>query len=109
MKTFDRIWDYLYPKVVFVIFSGLIPLMIYGFFGQNAAYKKKYSQPSWYDIAMAEEKAMFERVLKQQKSQEPGPVQEKVEPPPPKTYELEDDDFNIPLERLLEGNHGRFL
>ncbi len=36
----DRIWDFVYPKVVFIIFSGLIPLMIWGFFAQTAAYKK---------------------------------------------------------------------
>jgi hypothetical protein len=109
MKNFDDVWDYFYPKVVFIIFSGLIPLMVYGFFAQTAAYKKSYSQPSWHEVAMAEEKAMFERVLAKEKLKESKPVQERVEPPPPQVYTPESNDFNIPLEELLEGNHGRFL
>ena len=109
MDTFDQIWDRLYPIAVFIIFSALIPLMLWGFFAQTSAYKKSYSQPSWHEVAMAEEKAMFERVLAKENLKESRPVQERVEPSPPQVYKPEGNDFNIPLEELLEGNHGRFL
>ena len=107
--TFDRIWDFVYPKVVFIIFSGLIPLMIWGFFAQNAAYKKDYSEPSWYERIVAEDKAMLARVVEKQKLEELQPLKKREEPPPPQKYNPEDNNFSIPLQQLLEGNHGRFL
>ena len=107
--TFDRIWDFVYPKVVFIIFSGLIPLMIWGFFAQYAAYQKEYSKPSWYERIVAQDKIMMNEAIKELESQELQPLQEKEEDLPPQTYSHGDNDFDIPLQHLLEGNHGRFL
>ena len=107
--TFDRIWDFVYPKVVFIIFSGLIPFMIWGFFAQHAAYQKAYSKPSWYERIVAEDKAMLARAVEKQKLEEQQPIQEKEENLPPQKYNSGDNNFSIPLEQLLEGNHGRFL
>ena len=107
--TFDRIWDFVYPKVVFIIFSGLIPFMIWGFFAQYAAYQKDYSKPSWYERIVAQDKIMMNEAIKELESQELQPLQEKEEDLPPQTYSHGDNDFDIPLQHLLEGNHGRFL
>jgi len=109
MDTFDKIWDKLYPIAVFIIFSALIPFMVWGFFAQNAAYKKNYSSPSSYEIAMSEDKAMLRRVLEKQKLKEHLPIQERKEYLPTPKYSPGDNDFNIPLQQLLEGNHGRLL
>ena len=107
--TFDRIWDFVYPKVVFIIFSGLIPLMIWSFFAQYAAYQKDYSKPSWYERIVAQDKIMMNEAIKELEAQELEPVQEKEEELPPQKYNPEDNNFSIPLQKLLEGNHGRFL
>ena len=107
--TFDRIWDFVYPKVVFIIFSGLIPFMIWGFFAQYAAYQKDASKPSWYERIVAQDKIMMNEAIKELESQELQPLQEKEEDLPPQTYSHGDNDFDIPLQHLLEGNHGRFL
>ena len=107
--TFDRIWDFVYPKVVFIIFSGLIPLMIWSFFAQYAAYQKDYSKPSWYERIVAQDKIMMNEAIKELEAQELQPLQEKEEDLPPPRYNQGDNDFDIPLQQLLEGNHGRFL
>ena len=107
--TFDRIWDFVYPKVVFIIFSGLIPLMIWSFFAQYAAYQKDYSKPSWYERIVAQDKIMMNEAIKELEAQELQPLQEKEEDLPPPRYNHGDNDFDIPLQQLLEGNHGRFL
>ena len=107
--TFDRIWDFVYPKVVFIIFSGLIPFMIWGFFAQYAAYQKDYSKPSWYERIVAQDKIMMNEAIKELEAKELEPVQEKEEELPPQKYNPEDNNFSIPLQKLLEGNHGRFL
>ena len=107
--TFERIWDFVYPKVVFIIFSGLIPFMIWGFFAQYAAYQKDASKPSWYERIVAQDKIMMNEAIKELESQELQPLQEKEEDLPPQTYSHGDNDFDIPLQHLLEGNHGRFL
>ena len=107
--TFDRIWDFVYPKVVFIIFSGLIPLMIWGFFAQYAAYQRDASKPSWYERIVAQDKIMMNEAIKELEAQELQPLQEKEEDLPPQTYSHGDNDFDIPLQHLLEGNHGRFL
>ena len=109
MDTFDRIWDRLYPIAVFIIFSGLIPLMVWSFFSRYNTYQQKYSKPSSFEIAMAEDKAMLARVIKKQKLKEQQPIQEREKPLPPQIYNPEDNNFDIPLQLLLEGNHGRFL
>ena len=109
MDTFDRIWDRLYPIAVFIIFSGLIPLMVWGFFSRYNTYQQKYSKPSSYEIAMAEDKAMLARVIEKQKLEEQQPIQEKEENLPPQKYNPEGNNFRIPIQQLLEGNHGRFL
>ena len=109
MDTFDRIWDRLYPIAVFIIFSGLIPLMIWGFFSRHNTYQQKYSKPSSYEIAMAEDKAMLARVAEKEELKTHHPIQEKEEELPPQKYFPGNNDFNIPLEQLLEGNHGRLL
>ena len=107
--TFDRIWDFVYPKVVFIIFSGLIPLMIWSFFAQYAAYQRDASKPSWYERIVAQDKIMMNEAIKELESQELQPLQEKEEDLPPQTYSHGDNNFDIPLEQLLEGNHGRLL
>jgi len=107
--TFDRIWDFVYPKVVFIIFSGLIPFMIWGFFAQHAAYQKAYSKPSWYERIVAQDKIMMNEAIKELEAQELEPVQEKEEELPPQKYNPGDNNFSIPLQQLLEGSHGRFL
>ena len=107
--TFDRIWDFVYPKVVFTIFSGLIPLMIWGFFAQYAAYQRDAGKPSWYERIVAQDKIMMNEAIKELEAQELEPVQEKEEELPPQKYNPEDNNFSIPLQKLLEGNHGRFL
>ena len=107
--TFDRIWDFVYPKVVFIIFSGLIPFMIWGFFAQHAAYQKAYSKPSWYERIVAQDKIMMNEAIKELEAKELEPVQEKEEELPPQKYNSGDNNFSIPLQKLLEGNHGRFL
>ena len=107
--TFDRIWDFVYPKVVFIIFSGLIPFMIWGFFAQHAAYQKAYSKPSWYERIVAQDKIMMNEAIKELEAQELQPLQEKEEDLLPPRYNQGDNDFDIPLQHLLEGNHGRFL
>ena len=109
MSTFDQIWDRLYPIAVFIIFSALIPLMLWGFFAQNTAYNKKYSKPSSYEVAMSNDRAMLARVTEKQKHREHHPIQKKEEPPPPQIYSPGDDNFNIPLQELLEGSHGILL
>ena len=106
---FERIWDFVYPKVVFIIFSGLIPLMIWGFFAQYELYQKAYSKPSWLERRLAQEEIMMKKVLKEDSLKKSHPVQEKEENLPPQKYNPEDNNFSIPLEQLLEGNHGRFL
>ena len=107
--TFERIWDFVYPKVVFIIFSGLIPLMVWGFFSQYNTYQQKYSKPSSFEIAMAEDKAMLARAVEKQRLDELQPLKKREEPPPPQKYNPEDNNFSIPLQKLLEGNHGRYL
>ena len=107
--TFDRIWDFVYPKVVFIIFSGLIPFMIWGFFAQYAAYQKDASKPSWYERIVAQDKIMMNEAIKELEAQELEPVQEKEEELPPQKYNPEDNNFSIPLQKLLECYHGRFL
>ena len=105
----DRIWDFVYPKVVFIIFSGLIPFMIWGFFAQTAAYKKDSLEPSSYERFVAEDKAWLAEALEREKLEELQPLKKREEPPPPQKYNPEDNNFSIPLQQLLEGNHGRFL
>ena len=83
--------------------------MGWSFFAQYDAYQEDYSGPSSYEIAMAEDKAMLERVSKKQKIKEQQPIQEKEEELPPLIYTPGDDNFDIPLQQLLEGNHGRLL
>ena len=107
--TFDRIWDFVYPKVVFIIFSGLIPLMIWSFFAQYAAYQRDASKPSWYERIVAQDKIMMNEAIKELEAKELEPVQEKEEELPPQKYNPGDNNFSIPLQQLLEGSHGRFL
>jgi hypothetical protein len=109
MDTFDRIWDRLYPIVVFIIFSAFIPFMIWGFFAQTAAYQKDSRRPTAYDRFVAEDKAMLKEILKEDSLKKPQPVQKRETPPPPQIYSHGDNDFDIPLQQLLEGNHGRLL
>ena len=109
MDTFDRIWDTLYPIAVFIIFSALIPLMVWSFFSRHTTYQEKYSKPSSYEVAMSEDRAMLAREIKKQKRNEHQPIQKKEEDLPPQKYFPGDNNFDIPLEQLLEGNHGRLL
>ena len=109
MDTFDRIWDRLYPIAVFIIFSALVPFMIWGCFAQHAGYQKDYSGPSWYEKIVAQDQAMLKRAIEREKLNESQPVQKREDPLPPQIHNSEDNNFSIPLEQLLGGNHGRFL
>ena len=109
MDTFDRIWDRYYPIAVFIIFSGLVPLMIWSFFAQHEGYKKDYSGESWYEKVASQDKAMIKEVINELEAHELHSVEEREDSLPPQIYNPEDNNFSIPLEQLLEGNHGRFL
>mgnify|MGYP000912771607 FL=1 len=52
---------------------------------------------------------MMKKVLKEDSLKKSHPVQEKEEDLPPPKYFPGDNNFSIPLQQLLEGNHGRFL
>ena len=109
MGTFERIFDTLYCLVFNTIYIALIPFMIWGFFAQTAAYKKDYSKPTWYERFVAEDKAWLARSEEILKHKELQPVEKKEEELPPLIYTPGDDNFDIPLQQLLEGNHGRLL
>ena len=107
--TFERIWDTLFGLVLNTIYIALIPFMIWGFFAQYDAYQKQYSKPSWLERRLAQDKIMMNKVLKEDSLKKSQPVQKREAPPPPQIYHPEDNNFYIPLQQLLEGNHGRFL
>ena len=107
--TFARIWDTLFGLVLNTIYIALIPFMIWGFFAQYESYQKAYSKPSWLERRLAQEEIMMKKVLKEDSLKKSHPVQEKEEELPPQKYNPEGNNFSIPLEQLLEGNHGRFL
>ena len=109
MGTFERIFDTLYRLVFNTIYIALIPFMIWGFFAQYDAYQKQYSKPSWLERRLAQDKIMMNEAIKELEAQELEPVQEKEEELPPQIYNPEDNNFSIPLQQLLEGNHGRYL
>ena len=107
--TFERIWDTLFGLVLNTIYIALIPFMIWGFFAQYDAYQKQYSKPSWLERRLAQDKIMMNEAIKELEAQELQPLQEKEEELPPQKYNPEDNNFSIPLQKLLEGNHGRYL
>ena len=109
MGTFERIFDTLYRLVFNTIYIALIPFMIWGFFTQYDTYQKKYSKPSWVERRLAQQEVMMKKVLKEDSLKKSHPVQKREVPLPPQTYSHGDNNFDIPLEQLLEGNHGRFL
>ena len=107
--TFGRIWDTLFGLVLNTIYIALIPFMIWGFFAQYDAYQKQYSKPSWLERRLAQDKIMMNKVLKEDSLKKSHPVQKREAPLPPQIHNPEDNNFSIPLQQLLEGNHGRFL
>ena len=107
--TFERIWDTLFGLVLNTIYIALIPFMIWGFFAQYDAYQKQYSKPSWLERRLAQDKIMMNEAIKELEAQELQPLQEKEEELPPQKYNPEDNNFSIPLQQLLEGNHGRLF
>ena len=109
MDTFERIWDKLYCLVFNTIYIALIPFMIWGFFAQTAGYKKDSLKPSSYDKFVAEDKAWLAEGLVLEKLKELQPVEKKEDDLPPLLYTPGDDNFDIPLQQLLEGNDGRLL
>ena len=105
MNIFEKILDSIYP----VVLALLAPLMVYGFFGQNAAYKEMYSKPSWLEWRTALTEKAINTALERVELNESKPVREKEHSTPhPKLYNPGDNKFNIPLEQLLEGKHGYF-
>jgi hypothetical protein len=84
-----------------------VPLMIYGFMGKVSDYKAAKGYPS-YDERLAEANRKAKRVAAA-KLKEPQTVHEKIIIPPLQLVVPEAENFNIPLEELLEGNHGRLL
>ena len=109
MGTFERIFDTLYRLVFNTIYIALIPFMIWGFFTQYDTYQKKYSKPSWVERRLVQQEGMIKRVLKEDSLKKSHPVQKREVPLPPQQYSPGGDNFNIPLQQLLEGNHGRLL
>ena len=81
--------------------------MIYGFMGMAEANRKNKETPTHDEmLAAAHRKVMMEaeaRIKEQQTVKEKGII------PPPRLYKPGDNEFSIPLQRLLEGNHGRLL
>ena len=116
MGTFERTFDTLYRLVFNTIYIALIPFMIWGFFTQYDTYQKKYSKPSWVERRLAQQEVMMNKVVKEDSLKKSHPVQKREAPlqergvplPIPK-YFPGDNNFNIPLQQLLEGNHGRLL
>ena len=105
MSKWDKVLDLVWPTVLVI----LTPLMIYGFFGQNAAYKEMYSKPSWLERRTIVTNKAIDTALSRDELKMGRPVREKEEPQPPQLFNQGDENFGIPLEELLEGNHGRLL
>ena len=105
MNKLDKVLDCVWPTVL----VALIPLMIYGFFGQNAAYKEMYSKPSWLERRTLLTNKAIDSALAKDELKSGRPVREKKHSPPPQLYNQGNENFGIPLEELLEGNHGRLL
>lgn len=105
MSKWDKVLDLVWPTVLVI----LTPLMIYGFFGQNAAYKEMYSKPSWLERRTIVTNKAIDAALSRDELKMGRPVREKEEPQPPQLFNQGDENFGIPLEELLEGNHGRLL
>ena len=105
MSKWDKVLDLVWPTVLVI----LTPLMIYGFFGQNAAYKEMYSKPSWLERRTIVTNNAIDAALSRDELKRGRPVREKEQPPPPQLFNQGDENFGIPLEELLEGNHGRLL
>ena len=80
-----------------------------GFFAQYDAYQKQYSKPSWLERRLAQQEVMIKKVLKEDSLKKSQPAQKREAPLPPQIHNPEDNNFSIPLQQLLEGNHGRFL
>ena len=105
MSKWDKVLDLVWPTVLVI----LTPLMIYGFFGQNAAYKEMYSKPSWLERRTIVTNNAIDAALSRDELKSSRPVREKEQPQPPQLFNQGDENFGIPLEELLEGNHGRLL
>ena len=103
METFEKILDCFWPTVLVM----LSPLMIYGFMSMAEANRKNKETPTHDELlAAAHRKVMMEaeaRIKEQQTVKEKGII------PPHQLYKPGDNEFSIPLQRLLEGNHGRLL
>ena len=105
MDIFEKVLDSIYPMVFIV----MIPIGIYGFISVTSRYEERNSQPTWYEETLARSNAALKRGLERsERLQKQSPL-EKGHPPMPKLYKQEDNNFSIPLEQLLEGNHGRIL
>jgi len=105
MDIFEKVLDSIYPMVFIV----MIPIGIYGFISVTSRYEERNSQPTWYEETLARSNAALKRGLERSEREQKQSPLEKGHPPTPKLYNQEDNNFNIPLEQLLEGNHGRFL
>lgn len=105
MNIFEKILDSIYP----VVLALLVPLMVYGFFGVTSAYNDINSMPNPVEVYVARDKAKIQRGMERMEQvQNQSPLQ-KGHPPPPQLYQPGDNEFNLPLQQLLEGNHGRLL
>ena len=83
--------------------------MIWGCFTQYDTYQKKYSKGTWPEREEARVQAMIKKVLKEDSLKKSHPVQKREAPSPPQIHNPEDNNFSIPLQQLLEGNHGRLF
>ena len=85
----------------------LAPLMIYGFIGKVELNRENNNRPTWDE----QRAAITQKLLREAESKlrEPQTVHEKGVIPPPQLYRPGNDDFNIPLEQLLERHPGRSL
>ena len=103
MDIFERIWDSIY----LVVLGLMTPLVIYVFIGVSSAGQELSKLPTRDEIIASSIKKYKRQAAELEKKAQP--VKKKEFIPPPQLYRPGNDDFNIPLEQLLEGNHGRLL
>ena len=105
MNIFEKILDSIYV----LAFILMIPIVIYGFSSATSSYEARNKLPTWYEETVARAMAALERGRENADRVTKQPVLEKGHAPPPQLYQPGDNDFNLPLQQLLEGTHGRLL
>ncbi len=94
---------------MYVVGIFLVPLMIYGTYGTHKRYQAGKGQPDRWEVYRAQEEKMLKDVLSKHNSDNiPNIIKKLPDQSSPRKFEIS-DEFNIPLNKLLEGNHGRYL